>query len=436
MDTNKHKMDTSEFILQHRLDDPRGLALLSGRYPEVNMPYALDQIAGWQTARDKLPSWAAVDGIVYPPHISMEQCSSEAAASYKACVVARLLSSLGCGEGCDRASVPQETSLADLTGGFAVDFSFLAPLFDRAVYVERDGALCELADHNMRCLGLDNVTVVHDEAESVLRDMKAKTIVFLDPARRDSSGARTYAIGDCTPDVTLLLDTLMEKSCCVVLKLSPMLDWHKALCDLCHTVTQLHIVSVDGECKELLLVLAGTPSHDGCVEVSCVDIRRSTGSRSVYAFRHCPDGARMDAVLPAPPRLSLDDMLDGGEPDTPLYLHEPNASVMKAGCFDELSRSFGLSAVSPNSHLFLSRVCAEGFPGRVLSVRTVTTMNRRQLKAALAGVERANITVRNFPLRAEELRKRLRLKDGGDTYIVATTTAAGSHVLLVCGREL
>ena len=428
-------MDTTQFILRHRLDDPRGLALLSGRYPEVNMPYALDQIAGWQAARDKLPSWAAVDGIVYPPRVSMEQCSSEAAAAYKAVVVSRLLSSLGVGEGGGDVSLSRETSLTDLTGGFGVDFSFLAPLFDRAVYVERDGALCEMAAHNMLCLGRDNVTVTHSDAESVLRSMEATTVVYMDPARRDSSGARTYAIGDCSPDVTLLLDELLARSLFVVLKLSPMLDWHKALCDLRHTVTQLHIVAVDGECKELLFVLARKPSLDGCVEVSCVDIRRSTGSRSVYAFSHCPDGARVEAAVPAQSCPSLDDVLAAGELDTPLYLCEPNATVMKAGCFDELSMSFGVSAVSPNSHLFLSLTRAEGFPGRVMRVRAVATMNRRLLRAALAGVERANITVRNFPLRAEELRKRLRLKDGGDTYIFATTTAAGSHVLLVCDRE-
>ena len=439
-------MTTSEFILQHRQSNPRDLALQARRYPDVDMPYALNQIQGWQTARQKLPSWAACDGVVYPPHLNMEQCSSEPTACYKQHVVRRWLARLGAGQG------GAATSMADLTGGFGVDFSFTSRCFASATYVERNAALCDVVRGNLPCLGIANAQVMCAEAEDCLATMPQQTMLFLDPARRDEHGAKTVLIADCTPDVCHLLPLLMSKARFVMLKLSPMLDWHKAIVDLQGTVREVHIVSVGGECKELLLVLAALdvaassadmPCNgvEAGVRVCCVDIMAKADAEGEYKrseFCYTIGDASENTPTPNPLNPQLSTL--NSQPSTPnsqpstlnsQFLLEPNASIMKAGCFAELGKAYGIRAISSNSHLFLSADRVEDFPGREFVVEAVTTLNKRQLKETLGCLQQANISVRNFPMSVAELRKRLKLRDGGDTYIFATTTREGERVLIV-----
>ena len=427
-------MTTSEFVKQFRESDPRKLALQASRYPDVDMPYALNQIQGWQTALRKLPSWAACDGVVYPPHLNMEQCSSEPTARYKQQVARRWA---------ERIPNASRTSMTDLTGGFGVDFSFTSRCFDCATYVERNASLCDVVSANLPRLGIRNATVECAEAEAVLERMEPQTMIFLDPARRDEHGAKTVLIADCTPDVCQLLPSLMEKSQFVMLKLSPMLDWHKAIVDLDGKVREVHIVSADGECKELLLVLA--PDGKPEVQVFCVDIQSRPDSEGQYPrseFVYSIGGEAepqptnstfniQNSKLPSATNLTLNIEHLTLNINNSTFLYEPNASVMKAGCFDEIARAYGVSAISRNSHLFLSDHETDGFPGRSFAIDAVTTMNKRQLRQTLSGMKQANIAVRNFPLSVAELRKRLKLNDGGDTYIFATTTSDGDHILML-----
>ena len=420
-------MTTSEFVKQFRQADPRKLALQASRYPDVDMPYALNQIQGWQTALRKLPSWAACDGVVYPPHLNMEQCSSEATARYKQQVARRWA---------ERIPNASRTSMTDLTGGFGVDFSFTSRCFDRATYVERNASLCDVVGANLPRLGISNAQVKCAEAEAVLEQMEPQTMIFLDPARRDEHGAKTVLIADCTPDVCQLLPSLMQKSQFVMLKLSPMLDWHKAIVDLDGKVREVHIVSADGECKELLLVLA--PDGKPEVQVFCVDIQSKPDSEGQYPRSEFVYSIATNAQEEMVENNSKLENSTSAQPtnsklktQNSKFLHEPNASVMKAGCFDEIARAYGVSAISRNSHLFLSDREIEGFPGRSFAIDAVTTMNKRQLRQTLSGMKQANIAVRNFPLSVAELRKRLKLNDGGDTYIFATTTSDGDHILML-----
>ena len=435
-------MTTSEFVKQFRESDPRKLALQASRYPDVDMPYALNQIQGWQTALRKLPSWAACDGVVYPPHLNMEQCSSEPTARYKQQVARRWA---------ERIPNASRTSMTDLTGGFGVDFSFTSRCFSSATYVERNASLCEVVGANLPRLGIRNAQVECAEAEAVLEQLEPQTMIFLDPARRDEHGAKTVLIADCTPDVCQLLPSLMQKSQFVMLKLSPMLDWHKAIVDLDGKVREVHIVSADGECKELLLVLAsdGTPE----VQVFCVDILSKPDSQGVYPRSEfvysiatnvqeevMENNSKSENSTSAQPTNSTFNIQHSTLPPATnstfniqhsTFLFEPNASVMKAGCFDEIARAYGICAISRNSHLFLSDHEIDGFPGRAFAIDAVTTMNKRQLRQTLSGMKQANIAVRNFPLSVAELRKRLKLNDGGDTYIFATTTSEGDHILML-----
>ena len=509
-------MTTAEFIQEYREKDTRQLALQSARFPDVDMPYALDQIKGWQTARRKLPTWAACDGIVYPPHLSMEQCSSEPTAQYKLNLAmewsCRIESSEFRVESSEREVESSElrvensegevnnfssgqpatlnsqlstlnsqpatlnsqlstlnpqpatlnsqlstlnchaSSMTDLTGGFGVDFSFTSCAFASATYVERNAQLCHMVEHNLPLLGIDNAKVVCADAVDYLSTLDMQTMIFLDPARRDQHGAKTVMLADCTPDVVQLLPQLLKKSRFTMLKLSPMLDWHKAVEDLQGTVREVHIVSVGGECKELLLVLSEEIESE--LKVFCADLEAGDSSLSGGSSGTSCSGLSSEPSFPRTPSspsapshpstpslsASLFVYAPGSScpaPNSKLktqnskFLHEPNASIMKAGCFDELAAAYGVSPVSRNSHLFLSAEPVDGFPGRSFSIERVTTLNKRELRQALAGIEKANIATRNFPLSVAELRKRLKLKDGGDVYIFATTTAEDEHLLLI-----
>lgn len=401
---------TLDYIATHASDDIRQLAL-KGAPEEVDLPLALDQIAGRQTARHKLPSWAATDGIIYPPHLSMEQCSSEATARYKASLVRRLQAESG--------QEPQ--TMADLTGGFGVDFSLLARSFAEATYVDRQPHLCDLARHNFACLGLKQARVVTADATEMLEQMQPVELLFIDPARRDAAGARTFAISDCTPDILELKGLLLARARHVLVKLSPMLDWRKAVADLGECVGEVHIVAVGGECKELLLVLSS--AFHGLERLCCVhDGEVFDASCSLAAVQDLPQGAGQGT-------LTLEALSQPG-----LWLYEPDASVMKAGCFDLLGRRMGVRQIDRNSHLFIASERTEHFPGREFRVDKVTTMNKKDLKKALGGMSQANIAVRNFPMRVADLRGRLKLGEGGSTYIFATTLTDKTHVLFVCSK--
>lgn len=486
---------TLDFIRQHQDDDVRQLAFLGSKYPEVDMPFALDQIRGRKMARVKLPRWASIDGIIYPPHISMEQCSSEQTALYKAELAARLLglspSSSVNGEEKDKESentknlhlseicefagkgavdsefakneatcekqqilteskenvneakeepheedFSEETGFVDLTGGFGVDFSYIASrLGVKSMYVERQAHLCEAAKENFERLGLknaivkngDGIEVLHsfaskkkaaasdslgiteDQSRSLLKTNLGLKLIFIDPARRDDAGNKVVSLKDCTPDVTLLQEEMLSKADYVIIKLSPMLDWHRAVSEL-NCVQEVHIISVNNECKELLLVLSAR--NMGNLRIYCVNDAQS----------FVCDELDMESSSVKIALSTLEEMQ---------YLYEPNASLMKAGCFGVLSERYDARMLSKNSHLFVSQAPIEAFPGRSFRIIAVSSFNKKELKRHLSGITKANIATRNFPLSVAELRKRLKLKDGGETYIFATTLSDESHVLVI-----
>ncbi|MBO5465969.1 MAG: RsmD family RNA methyltransferase [Prevotella sp.] len=429
---------TRDFIRENADKDIRLLALSAKKNPDVDLSFALDQIAGRQTARQKLPSWAATDDIVYPPHLSMEQCSSEQTARYKM--------KLSSPSPYPSSKPSHPSSLIDLTGGFGVDFSFMSRGFERAVYVERQENLCDIARHNFSLLGMNNAEVVCGDGVDYLKSVDHVSVIYLDPARRNEHGGKTYAISDCTPDVIELKDLLLQKADRVIVKLSPMLDWHKAISDLGDAVAEVHIVSVDNECKELLLVMQSTEAEDvsrKAVKVVCVNNEeefvfwsegvKECRSENCLTPNPSPKGEgssnKLSSLIPHPSSTES----TNSSTESP-FLYEPNASIMKAGCFSAIEQTFGVKQLERNSHLFVSESFVEDFPGRKFRIRTVTKMNKKDIKKALSGIDKANISVRNFPISVAELRKRLKIKEGGSDYIFATTLIDKSHVLLLCSR--
>ncbi len=511
---------TQDFIRQHQDDDVRQLAFLGSKYPEVDMPFALDQIRGRKMARVKLPRWASLEGIIYPPHISMEQCSSESTALYKAELAARLLglpvSSSSAekenesanenevakasdshfskirefagdravdsefakngatsenqqiltkpGEDVNetkedvcKADFSEEIGFVDLTGGFGVDFSYIAArLGVKSMYVERQAHLCEAAKENFGRLGLknaivkngdgievlhsfhpkkkdvasadDSLGITYDQPLSLLKTNLGLKIIFIDPARRDDAGNKVVSLKDCTPDVTVLQEEMLSKADDVVIKLSPMLDWHRAVSELSH-VREVHIISVNNECKELLLVLSARNMGD--MEASSADgeVKRA-GNLRIYCINDAQSFVCEESDMEASSVKIAPSTLEEMQ-----YLYEPNASLMKAGCFGVLSGRYDARMLSKNSHLFVSREPIAAFPGRSFRIIAVSSFNKKELKRHLSGITKANIATRNFPLSVVELRKRLKLKDGGETYIFATTLSDESHVLVITNKK-
>ena len=501
---------TLDFIRQHQDDDVRQLAFLGSKYPEVDMPFALDQIRGRKMARVKLPRWASIDGIIYPPHISMEQCSSEQTALYKAELAARLLglspsssengeekdkecenaSNLHLSENCEFAGkgavdsefakneatckkqqilteskenvneikeephegdFSEETGFVDLTGGFGVDFSYIASrLGVKSMYVERQAHLCEAAKENFGRLGLKNAIVkngdgievlhsfaskkddaaseslgiIEDQSRSLLKTNLGLKLIFIDPARRDDAGNKVVSLKDCTPDVTLLQEEMLSKADYIIIKLSPMLDWHRAVSEL-NSVREVHIISVNNECKELLLVLSAR--NMGEMEASSADGEvKHAGNLRIYCVNDAQSFVCDELDMESSSVRIASPVLEEMQ-----YLYEPNASLMKAGCFSVLSERYGARMLSKNSHLFVSRDLIAAFPGRSFRIIAISSFNKKELKRHLSGITKANIATRNFPLSVAELRKRLKLKDGGETYIFATTLSDESHVLVI-----
>lgn len=388
--------ETLAFIDSHRGDDVRTLALQAKKYPAVDMAEAVVQIAGYQIAEKKVPLWAQTAGIRYPQHLSMEQCSSEVTARYK-------------------ASLVSGDTLTDLTAGWGVDCSFLARNFRCADYVERQETLCRIAAHNFPLLGLPHVRIHCADAVEYLQSMEPVDCLFLDPARRDSHGGKTVAIAECEPDVCRLEPLLVEKGKTVMIKLSPMLDMASALRDLQY-VRRIHVVSVNNECKELIILLRKVPDEEEAAADEVIISCEQVVNNSVHQHFQFTFSEEKSAGCPLAESVGN-------------YLYEPGAALLKAGPYRLLATRYGVEKLHPNSHLYTSSGLVD-FPGRRFRVTAVSGFGKKDLKVLLEGVEKANLTVRNFPSSVAELRKKLKLKEGGDIYLFATTLASGEKVLI------
>lgn len=388
-------MSNEEFIAQNKDADVHALAL--NKAPAgIDLHFCLQQIEGRQLAQRKLPSWAKTEGILYPPKLSLEQCSSEQTALYKQQLVERLL--------------PKgRHKMVDLTGGFGIDFSYLAKLFDEAEYVEQNIALCEIAQHNMPLLGLSKTKVNNRTCEDLLDEMGHFDLIYIDPSRRDASGRKVVALSDCSPNIEELHDKLLNHAQFVLVKLSPMLDIQDTLRRL-PNASEVHVISVGGECKEILLVLCREKKDE--LRFYCVNIATQTQS-------FCTKTRDVEPVLAS---------------QLERYLYEPNASIMKAGVQNALCQTYDVKKLHPFSHLFVSSHFIEDFPGRSFIIEDYCGFGKKDLKKLLEDISQCNLTIRNFPATVADLRKRLKLREGGNIYLFATTLSDESHVLIRCSQ--
>lgn len=385
------------------------MALRVRQYPEVDAAYAIIQIEGWQKARTKLPELAATEGWKWGRRLNMEQCSSQDAAQLK----------------CQLAG-PYKTGV-DLTGGAGIDSYYLSAQAEQWHYVEREEALCEIARHNF---GLTNrrVEVHHDTAEHFAETMPAVDLIYLDPARRDEHGGKVFRIADCSPNLLTLFPTLRNRCHTLMVKFSPMLDIHEALREL-GAVKEVYTIAIKNEVKELLFVLSCQPSEvtaEGTTEVhtpdypidsvvfTAINLRGDETER--FSFRLHDEAAAEIRYLK-------------GKDEIGAYIYEPNAAILKAGAFKLVGQRYGLKKLSANTHLYCSDGLVEHFPGRVWRI---TAFVDKKNQKTLVG-QHANILTRNYPLKPEEIRKKLRLQDGGEQYFIGGR-AGNDPVLIQASR--
>ncbi len=387
---------TLQYISAHASDDVAQLALHPSKDPQVDMAVALQQIAGRQKAKEKLPDWYATEGVLYPKKVSMEQCSSSQTAEYKAALVG--------GE-----------TFADFSGGFGVDTVALARKFGKGLYVEPKEELCELFQHNCKVLDINNVNIVNGTMEEHLDTIGPVDTIYLDPSRRDTHGRRVVSLADCTPNLLEWKERLLAKCNTLMVKLSPMIDIFQTLRDLPETYA-VHVVAVEGECKEVVFLLTrrDAPWHVSTTDptIIAVDINKIATFRVVTTLQ---------TERTTPPRITT---------ELGAYLYEPNAAVMKAGIFNALSQQFQIAKLAKNTNLFTADELHEDFPGRVFRIEAVHEFHPRKTAKELSHLANASIAVRNFPLSAEELRKTLKIKDGNTCYLFGCTLWDGKKIIL------
>jgi len=385
-----------QFIREHENDNPHELALKSVSFSETDFKFILQQIAGRQIAKRKIPSWYSYEEIIYPKHLSLEQASSERTAIYKSSLTGDI------------------NTFIDLTGGLGVDFSFMSRSASKAVYVEKQSGLVDIAKHNFGVLGLHHTAEIQADAVEFLQKMTGKAdVIYIDPARRDQANRKIFLIEDCVPNLIEIDSLLDEKSDITLIKLSPMLDITQALHSL-KNVKQVHVVSVNNETKELILLKQKTNEE---TTIHCINLI-SDNRKESFVFTKNQEESSI---------VNYTDTLGK-------YLYEPNSSIMKAGAYKSIASAFSLHKLHVNSHLYTSNIFAEDFPGRKFQIKAISSFSKKDIKYFLNGITQANISVRNFPLSVDEIRKRIKLKEGGDTYIFATTLMNKKKVLILCEK--
>lgn len=379
-----------EFIRNHEQDVVEELLLRAGKYPGIDMVLAVEQIVARRHIREKLPEWHHCRELFFPSRLSTEQCSSALTAAYKSELI-------------------RGRRVVDLTGGLGVDSYYFSLRAEQVEYVEQNPVYCEAARWNFACLGAENITVHHRRAEEFVKELVADTI-YLDPDRRSAENRRFFALSDCQPDILQLKERLLQQAQRVIVKISPMADLTETLRLLPET-TEIHVVGVRNECKELLFVLENSAvAREVKVVVSHF---ASTGKQS---FEYTLTEEEQSVAEPA---MALEN-----------YLYEPAAVVLKAGAFKWVAAHWQVKKLHPHTHLYTSGELVADFPGRIFKITGVWPFSGKLLKKLARECPKANITVRNFPLSVAELRRISGIREGGDQYLFAATLQNGERVLI------
>lgn len=381
--------NVQQYIIENTGRPVTQLALQKNPFPDIEWTAILNQIAAREKAKDKLPTWHNAQNIIYPSKISVEQTSSEAAAKYKASLVS--------GE-----------SLIDLTGGFGIDDYYFSKIVSKVTHCEMNLELSAIAKHNFKVLGADNIECLPGDSFDTLELIdRHYDWIYIDPARRSDAKGKVFMLKDCLPSVPNHLDTYFKYTDTILIKTAPILDISAGLAEL-HSVKEVHIVAVNNEVKELLWIL--NKSFSGTPMLTAVNLTRDGEDTFTASYEPADE---------APYSLPLK------------YLYEPNAAIMKSGAFDAVAHHYGVSKLHKHTQLYTSDEFIT-FEGRRFTIDAIIPYQKAEMKP-IEG-KKMNVTTRNFPLSVEDIRKKWKIKDGGDTYAFFTTNIKNEKVVLVCSK--
>ena len=398
------------FLKEHADDDLAQLLLSANRYPTIDVPFAVEQIRARRSIRNKLPTWYANASLLFPSKMAVEQCSSEQTARYKQ----RLLS--------------DEKHLCDLTGGLGVDTYFFAQKMEKVMYVERSKPCFDIAMYNFSQLLICNIEGYNDDAENVLKKMRPVDLIYIDPARRNEANHRVFALSDCEPDLQKIMPLIFSKTPKVIAKLSPMLDIRHTL-ELLPQTSEIHVISVKNECKELLFILQ--KDIESRSNLSYPPLEGAQGKVSIHCINYTTEGAEQSFCFTLAAEQSETCIISNS---VQTYLYEPNASILKAGGYKQIAIQTGVEKLHQHSHLYTSDKLLPDFPGRIFQVCEVFPFSGKLCKQIHKSIPQAHISIRNFPLKTNELRHRTRIADGGDCYLFATTLGNDQKVIIQCRK--
>lgn len=384
--------EVQDFIVKHENADEKKLILKQKEILGVPTSVIAEQITGRRKAKLKLPLYYSSRNIVYPPGLNLEQSSSQSTGTFKAEILETI--------------VQTNSTIVDLTGGFGVDSFFLSKRFGKLIYIEPNASLLQFAKHNHEVLGANNIQHQNVLAEEFIqKNQEQLDCAYIDPSRRDKASQKVFKLSDCEPNMPALLPILFKQTNCVLIKTSPLLDIQQGIRELAG-VEKVWVVSVDNECKELLFLCR--LEFQGEPKVEAVNLSHHKTS---FEFT-----------------LSEEKNASSEYSDPLTYLYEPNASVLKAGAFKLVGSSFSIAKIDVNTHLYTSDNLVENFPGRIFIILQPVKPDAKTLTEIFPD-SKANVITRNYPLTPEELKKKTKLKDGGDLYLIGFSGKKEKHLV-------
>jgi len=383
--------EVREFLKNNLKTTAAELALRGSSFSGISSSELAQQLIGLQKAERKLPTWFKNSQIYYPPKLNLEQTSSETTAKYK-------------------ASLVKGKTLIDLTGGLGIDDFYFAQHFKEVIHCELNAELSEIAAHNLKQLGRENISFKNEDSLEYLKNTDQNfDCIYVDPARRDNAGGKVFRLADCLPNVPANLDLLFKKTDIILIKTSPLLDLQAGISEL-QSVTEIHIIAVNNEVKELLWLLKKGDNQE--TKIKTLNFTK----KGVEKFEGILDKLTGEVAYSLPKN----------------FLYEPNAAIMKSGLFREIALQTQTSKLHKNSHLYTSEK-EINFPGRKFKILDIEEYKPGSLKKKFKKLK-ANITTRNFPESVVILRKKLKIKDGGKTYLFFTTNINNQKIVLVCEK--
>ena len=383
--------EIQKYILANEHLNPNDLVLQGIPFKENLHGAILNQIKAKKKAREKLPTWYRSGGIYFPPPVHLEQSSSEQTAEYKADLV-------------------KGKTLIDITGGFGVDLHYFSKKLSSVWYCEQNEALMEIVSHNAAILGNNNLHFKCGNGIEILKSLDRQfDCLYVDPSRRSQNKQKVFLLKDCSPNVHTFQGLFLKYAQRVLIKTSPLLDLKKTSEDLKH-LKAIHIVAVENEVKELLWLLER--NFSGIPLIKTINLNKYKDQ--TFEFQMSEKG-EAEAALASPLH----------------YLYEPNSAILKSGAFDLITRKFDVFKLHKHSHLYTSKELLE-FPGRRFVIQKVVPYNKK--KFAKEGIKKANITTRNFPMAVNDIRKKMKVKDGGTTYLFFTTLSDGKKNIIICSK--